>query len=98
MLSHSFAIGKKGDERKIPVLEEITLHVKQGEIAAILGKSGSAKSTLLNSLAGFMAPESGMVAVGGQEISSLNESAMANFRLYLSKFSIDAWAECLRKH
>lgn len=80
-LSHSFAIGKKGNERKIPVLEEITLHVKQGEIAAILGKSGSGKSTLLNILAGFMVPESGAVAVGGQEISSLKESEMADFRL-----------------
>lgn len=80
-LSHSFAIGKKGDERKIPVLEGITLHVKKGEIAAILGKSGSGKSTLLNILAGFMAPESGVVAVGGKEISSLKESEMADFRL-----------------
>ena len=80
-LSHSFAIGKKGNERKIPVLEDITLYVKQGEIAAILGKSGSGKSTLLNILAGFMVPESGAVAVGGQEISSLKESEMADFRL-----------------
>ena len=80
-LSHSFAIGKKGDERKVPVLEGITLHIKKGEIAAILGKSGSGKSTLLNILAGFMSPESGAVAVGGQEISSLKESAMADFRL-----------------
>lgn len=80
-LSHSFVIGKKEEKSKIPILKEITLHVKRGEITAILGKSGSGKSTLLNILAGFMPPESGTVTIGEREISSLKESAMANFRL-----------------
>ena len=37
-------------ERAVPVLRNINLHVKAGELAAIVGSSGSAKSTLLNSL------------------------------------------------
>lgn len=80
-LHHAFAIGKKGEEQTVPVLKGVTLEVRQGEIAAILGKSGSGKSTLLNILAGFMAPESGTVTVIKHETSALNESQMAAFRL-----------------
>lgn len=80
-LHHAFAIGKKGEERNIPVLKGVTLDVKEGEIAAILGKSGSGKSTLLNILAGFMPPSSGTVMVNKCKVSSLGEAQMADFRL-----------------
>ncbi|TWT02308.1 ABC transporter ATP-binding protein [Planomicrobium sp. CPCC 101079] len=80
-LQHTFAIGKKGKERRVPVLKGVTLNVGKGEIVAILGKSGSGKSTLLNVLAGFMPPESGSVKVNKQETATLNEAEMADFRL-----------------
>lgn len=80
-VSHTFAIGKAGKERKVPVLKDVTLDVREGEIIAILGRSGSGKSTLLNVLAGFMRPESGSILVGGKEVSTLSESDMADFRL-----------------
>jgi acetoin utilization transport system ATP-binding protein len=80
-LHHAFAIGKKGEERTVPVLKDVTLDVRKGEITAILGKSGSGKSTLLNILAGFMEPESGTVTVNKREVSALNEAQMAAFRL-----------------
>lgn len=80
-LQHTFAIGKKGHERRVPVLKGITLTVGKGEVVAILGKSGSGKSTLLNILAGFMTPESGSVKVAKEEITTLKEAEMADFRL-----------------
>lgn len=80
-LHHTFAIGKKGKERRVSVLKGVSLEVSKGEIAAILGKSGSGKSTLLNILAGFMTPESGSVQVSEQETSSLKEAELADFRL-----------------
>ena len=51
-----------------PVLKEIDLDVKQGEIISILGKSGSGKSTLLNVIAGFEKADSGSLQINGQTI------------------------------
>lgn len=80
-LQHHFNIGKKGDQRQVPVLKGVTLEVDKGEIVAILGKSGSGKSTLLHILAGFMLPEAGSVMVNGKETSILKEAEQADFRL-----------------
>jgi acetoin utilization transport system ATP-binding protein len=80
-LRHTFAIGKKEQERKVPVLKGITLDVQKGEIVAILGKSGSGKSTLLHILAGFMTPESGSVLVNQKETAKMKEEEKADFRL-----------------
>ncbi|MFJ7827268.1 ABC transporter ATP-binding protein [Psychrobacillus sp. NPDC096623] len=80
-VNHTFLIGKKGKEKKVPVLKGLSFEVKQGEIVAIVGKSGSGKSTLLHTIAGFMSPEQGSITVNGQETANLNESERAEFRL-----------------
>lgn len=80
-VNHTFLIGKKGKEKKVPVLKNLSFDVQQGEIVAIVGKSGSGKSTLLNTIAGFMSPEQGSILVNGQETVKLNESEKASFRL-----------------
>lgn len=80
-VNHTFLIGKKGKEKKVPVLKGLSFDVKQGEIVAIVGKSGSGKSTLLHTIAGFMSPENGSITVNGQETANLNETERAAFRL-----------------
>lgn len=80
-LQHTFSIGKRGKERQIPVLKDVTFDVKRGEIVAVVGKSGSGKSTLLQILAGFMKPEHGSIVVNAQEIAAFNEVQSAKFRL-----------------
>lgn len=80
-VNHTFLIGKKGKEKKVPVLKGLSFEVKQGEIVAIVGKSGSGKSTLLHTIAGFMSPEQGSITVNGQETANLNETERAAFRL-----------------
>lgn len=80
-LNHSFKIGKKGKEKRVPVLKGLTFDVTEGEIVSIIGKSGSGKSTLLHIMAGFLTPESGEISVQGIQTSSFNEVESAKFRL-----------------
>lgn len=78
-VNHTFLIGKKGKEKKVPVLKGLSFEVEKGEIVAIVGKSGSGKSTLLHTIAGFMSPENGSITVNGQETAYLNETERAHF-------------------
>nr|WP_106784291.1 ABC transporter ATP-binding protein [Lysinibacillus timonensis] len=80
-LNHTFKIGKKGKEKKIEVLKDISFEIKRGEIVSIVGKSGSGKSTLLQVIAGFMKPDSGSIKVNNIEIAKFNEKQSAAFRL-----------------
>ena len=52
-----------------PVLRGVDLDVAQGEIISVLGPSGCGKTTLLRVVAGFMAPSSGTVAIGGVAVA-----------------------------
>jgi NitT/TauT family transport system ATP-binding protein len=52
----------------VPVLEQITLDVREGEFVCILGPSGCGKSTLLNIVGGFLRPDSGSVTIDGEEV------------------------------
>ncbi|MGG0656155.1 ABC transporter ATP-binding protein [Rummeliibacillus pycnus] len=79
-VSHTFKIGKKGSEKKVPVLRNISFAIDTGEIISIVGKSGSGKSTLLNAVAGFLKPEQGSIIMQGKETTNLTESEYAKFR------------------
>lgn len=57
-------ISKSYGQRK--VLEDISLHVKEGEIVSLLGVSGVGKSTLFNILAGLLPPDGGDVFAEGE--------------------------------
>ena len=64
----------------IPVLLDIDLSVAQGEFVALMGPSGSGKSTLLNLIAGIDKPSSGTITIGGVDIATLGEGALADWR------------------
>ena len=55
---------------KTPVLQGVSLAVKAGEIAAIIGPNGCGKSTLLRCITGLMKPDSGDVWLQGKKIES----------------------------
>ena len=78
---HTFTVGRKGQEKSVPVLKDVSLTVERGEIATIVGKSGSGKSTLLQLLAGFMQAQKGSIKVNGQEMVGLSETESAALRL-----------------
>lgn len=64
----------------IPVLENITFAIEEGEFLALMGPSGSGKSTLLNLIAGIDKSDSGMITVGGIDITVLSETELAQWR------------------
>jgi ABC-type multidrug transport system ATPase subunit len=50
------------------ILQPTSLHLRAGELIAIIGESGAGKSTLLRALCGVSAPTSGQVLVGGENV------------------------------
>ncbi len=55
----------------IPVLHNVSFNVQKGEIVAILGSNGSGKTTILNTIQGFLKSSSGSVIYRGQNILGL---------------------------
>lgn len=69
-----------GDGGLLTVLDAVTLQVRRGEMVAVVGSSGAGKSTLLHLLGALDRPTTGRVVVGGEDLSRLDEAALARLR------------------
>jgi putative ABC transport system ATP-binding protein len=75
-LSKSYVRG----EQVVPVLTDINLVIREGDFVAMMGPSGSGKSTLLNLIAGIDKPDAGRLAIAGDDITQLGDTALADWR------------------
>jgi putative ABC transport system ATP-binding protein len=66
----------------IRAVDGVSLTVEAGEFIALLGASGSGKSSLLNLLAGLDSPSAGSVIVENQSLSGLSREELAKYRRY----------------
>jgi putative ABC transport system ATP-binding protein len=64
----------------VQVLTDVSLEIRSGDFAVVMGASGSGKSTLLNLIGAVDRPTSGRLFLGDQETSSLPESALTMLR------------------
>jgi putative ABC transport system ATP-binding protein len=65
---------------EVHVLKGINLAVAAGESLSLVGPSGSGKSTLLMAIAGLERPDSGRIFVAGEDLTDLDEDALARLR------------------
>lgn len=70
----------KRDSLSVPVLNDVTMNIESGEFLALMGPSGSGKTTLLNLIAGIDKPSKGDIVINGENISKMNELALARWR------------------
>jgi putative ABC transport system ATP-binding protein len=69
-----------GDGAVVHALRDIDLRVAQGERVAVMGPSGSGKSSLLNLICGWDDPTSGTVNVAGTTLSDLSDDQRTRMR------------------
>lgn len=67
-------------ESEIRAVNNVTFSIAAGEFVALLGTSGSGKSSLLNLIAGLDTPTAGSVAVAGRDLARMSREELAHYR------------------
>ena len=81
----------KETAQEVHAVNDVSLEIAEGEFTAIVGPSGSGKTTLLNLIGGLDNATSGSIVIGGQDISTLSEKQMTEFRLHNIGFVFQAY-------
>lgn len=69
-----------GEENAVKALNDVDIDIDEGEFVAIVGTSGSGKSTMLHILGGLDNPTEGNVIIREKDISKLNDNELTIFR------------------
>ncbi|MBQ1357823.1 MAG: ABC transporter ATP-binding protein [Oscillospiraceae bacterium] len=67
-------------EMEVPVLNDVSLCVDEGEFVSIMGPSGSGKSTLMNIIGCLDRPTSGTYLFNGNDVSSMSDDELSDLR------------------
>lgn len=70
---------QQGDKH-IAAVDDVSFTVANGQFAAIIGKSGSGKSTMLGQLGALDSPTSGSIVIDDQDITTLHDRALIKYR------------------
>jgi putative ABC transport system ATP-binding protein len=73
-------ISRLAKSYRLPILRDVNLELAPGEYIAIMGESGTGKSTLLNLIAGLDVPDGGSIEFGGKNLRSLEEDERTRLR------------------
>jgi len=68
------------EEIETQALENVNLHIDEGEFVSIMGPSGCGKSTLLNLIGLLDAPTTGSIEIDGRRVDGMKDSHLAEFR------------------
>jgi putative ABC transport system ATP-binding protein len=75
-LSKTYVVG----QTEVPALRSLSLDIAEAEFVAVMGSSGSGKSTFMNILGCLDAPSSGTYHLAGQDVSRLSSNKLAAIR------------------
>ncbi len=72
-------------DKKNPVLENINLNIRQGEMLGIVGPSGAGKTTLVNLLCCFYECDNGTITIGGEDINRISNPSLRKHMIHVGQ-------------
>jgi putative ABC transport system ATP-binding protein len=73
VVEHIHKVFNKGRVNEVVALKDVSLQIKKGEFAVVIGANGSGKTTLLSIIEGAEKPTSGTVHINGVDVTNLPE-------------------------
>ena len=68
------------DGQIFKAVDSVSFTVNKGDMVSIVGQSGSGKTTLLSLLGGLTKPDAGSIVIDGENILSMHDNALSEFR------------------
>ena len=79
-----------------PIIKNVDLSIKKGDLITLLGPNGAGKSTLLNCIAGLNKPFEGEVLLEGRNIFTMSSKEIAQSIAYVPQISSSAYGYAVR--